>query len=173
MGAYETTNSNSEHSGNEGAKTHETEVVLNIYDLTPLNNYIYWFGFGIFHSGIEGLRSVPRILSFFFYFIYFLFMLFPSVFRCFMFFHDLGVAVIFFSVVAWRYVWILKREGGNGFEYWAFSSFILLMTIFDCDSFSSFNVSFLISSLMASKKKKEKKMAIFGLSGIINISMER
>ncbi|CAO2822728.1 unnamed protein product [Amaranthus hypochondriacus] len=31
----------------------ETPVVLNVYDLTPLNNYTYWFGFGIFHSGIE------------------------------------------------------------------------------------------------------------------------
>lgn len=28
-------------------------VVLNVYDLTPLNNYLYWFGVGIFHSGIE------------------------------------------------------------------------------------------------------------------------
>ncbi|KAL2338333.1 hypothetical protein Fmac_012779 [Flemingia macrophylla] len=28
-------------------------VVLNVYDLTPINNYLYWFGFGIFHSGIE------------------------------------------------------------------------------------------------------------------------
>ncbi|KAJ8444603.1 hypothetical protein Cgig2_023666 [Carnegiea gigantea] len=31
----------------------ETQVVLNVYDLTPLNQYTYWFGFGIFHSGIE------------------------------------------------------------------------------------------------------------------------
>ncbi|XP_039142688.1 deSI-like protein At4g17486 isoform X1 [Dioscorea cayenensis subsp. rotundata] len=30
-----------------------TPVVLNVYDLTPLNNYMYWFGLGIFHSGIE------------------------------------------------------------------------------------------------------------------------
>ncbi|CAJ1975451.1 unnamed protein product [Sphenostylis stenocarpa] len=30
-----------------------TSLVLNVYDLTPLNNYLYWFGFGIFHSGIE------------------------------------------------------------------------------------------------------------------------
>ncbi|TKY54898.1 DeSI protein [Spatholobus suberectus] len=30
-----------------------TLVVLNVYDLTPINNYVYWFGFGIFHSGIE------------------------------------------------------------------------------------------------------------------------
>ncbi|CAM8885109.1 unnamed protein product [Rhodiola kirilowii] len=28
-------------------------LYLNIYDLTPVNNYLYWFGFGIFHSGIE------------------------------------------------------------------------------------------------------------------------
>ncbi|XP_015866114.2 deSI-like protein At4g17486 [Ziziphus jujuba] len=54
MGADKTSNSNSEHSANnEGTKAHETEVVLNIYDLTPINNYMYWFGFGIFHSGIE------------------------------------------------------------------------------------------------------------------------
>ncbi|KAG4188474.1 hypothetical protein ERO13_A08G167300v2 [Gossypium hirsutum] len=26
---------------------------LNVYDLTPINNYLYWFGIGIYHSGIE------------------------------------------------------------------------------------------------------------------------
>ncbi|KAK2973632.1 hypothetical protein RJ640_029624 [Escallonia rubra] len=31
----------------------ETQVILNVYDLTPLNQYSVWFGFGIFHSGIE------------------------------------------------------------------------------------------------------------------------
>ncbi|XP_010434659.1 PREDICTED: deSI-like protein At4g17486 isoform X2 [Camelina sativa] len=30
-----------------------TPVYLNVYDLTPVNNYLYWFGIGIFHSGIE------------------------------------------------------------------------------------------------------------------------
>lgn len=30
-----------------------THVVVNVYDLTPINRYTYWFGFGIFHSGIE------------------------------------------------------------------------------------------------------------------------
>ncbi|XP_016433436.1 deSI-like protein At4g17486 isoform X4 [Nicotiana tabacum] len=28
-------------------------LYLNVYDLTPVNNYLYWFGLGVFHSGIE------------------------------------------------------------------------------------------------------------------------
>ncbi|KAF7806359.1 deSI-like protein [Senna tora] len=32
---------------------YSTPLVLNVYDLTPLNNYMYWIGLGIFHSGIE------------------------------------------------------------------------------------------------------------------------
>ncbi|XP_062229039.1 deSI-like protein At4g17486 [Phragmites australis] len=28
-------------------------VVLNVYDLTPLNNYLHWCGLGIFHSAVE------------------------------------------------------------------------------------------------------------------------
>ncbi|GAB2274203.1 hypothetical protein Dimus_008970 [Dionaea muscipula] len=28
-------------------------LYLNVYDLTPMNDYLYWFGLGIFHSGIE------------------------------------------------------------------------------------------------------------------------
>lgn len=30
-----------------------TPVYLNVYDLTPMNGYAYWAGFGIFHSGVE------------------------------------------------------------------------------------------------------------------------
>lgn len=31
-------------------------VYLNVYDLTPANDYFYWAGIGIFHTGIEGIR---------------------------------------------------------------------------------------------------------------------
>ncbi|KAL8149700.1 deSI-like protein At4g17486 [Apium graveolens] len=31
----------------------ETQVLLNVYDLTPLNKYLFCFGLGVFHSGIE------------------------------------------------------------------------------------------------------------------------
>jgi high-affinity Fe2+/Pb2+ permease len=43
------------------SKNNSSIVVLNVYDLTPINNYMYWFGFGIFHSGIEG--TFPVFLS--------------------------------------------------------------------------------------------------------------
>ncbi|KAH9313895.1 hypothetical protein KI387_022522, partial [Taxus chinensis] len=28
-------------------------IYLNVYDLTPMNGYVYWAGLGIFHSGVE------------------------------------------------------------------------------------------------------------------------
>ncbi|KAJ8770188.1 hypothetical protein K2173_011523 [Erythroxylum novogranatense] len=51
MGADNASNSTSLR--DNGNTRSETQVVLNVYDLTPINNYTYWFGFGIFHSGIE------------------------------------------------------------------------------------------------------------------------
>ncbi|XP_073220333.1 deSI-like protein At4g17486 isoform X2 [Cicer arietinum] len=46
------TSSEREHGDSSGNKT-RSMVYLNVYDLTPINNYLYLFGFGIFHSGIE------------------------------------------------------------------------------------------------------------------------
>lgn len=37
-----------------GLTAGNTPVYLNVYDLTPMNGYAYWAGFGIFHSGVEG-----------------------------------------------------------------------------------------------------------------------
>ncbi|KAI4329385.1 hypothetical protein L6164_021653 [Bauhinia variegata] len=28
-------------------------VYLNVYDLTPMNGYTYWFGLGVYHSGVQ------------------------------------------------------------------------------------------------------------------------
>lgn len=30
-----------------------TPVHLNVYDLTPMNGYVYWAGIGVFHTGVE------------------------------------------------------------------------------------------------------------------------
>ncbi|KAL8498728.1 hypothetical protein ACS0TY_021889 [Phlomoides rotata] len=34
-------------------KTGTVPVYLNVYDLTPINGYAYWFGLGIYHSGVQ------------------------------------------------------------------------------------------------------------------------
>lgn len=44
----------------------KTHLYLNVYDLTPMNNYLYLFGVGFFHSGIEG--SFPSSPFCFIYF---------------------------------------------------------------------------------------------------------
>ncbi|CAA6657555.1 unnamed protein product [Spirodela intermedia] len=36
-----------------GQTSGNAPVYLNVYDLTPVNGYVYWAGFGIFHSGVE------------------------------------------------------------------------------------------------------------------------
>lgn len=46
-------NNSSNSSSSSNSNRCETQVILNVYDLTPVNNYAVWFGFGIFHSGIE------------------------------------------------------------------------------------------------------------------------
>lgn len=45
--------SSSEKVQDKGKKKSTSMVYLNVYDLTPANNYLYLFGVGIFHSGIE------------------------------------------------------------------------------------------------------------------------
>ncbi|GER25717.1 PPPDE putative thiol peptidase family protein [Striga asiatica] len=37
---------------NNAEKSH-ARLYLNVYDLTPINHYLYWLGLGIYHSGIE------------------------------------------------------------------------------------------------------------------------
>lgn len=37
----------------DGEQKTRALLYLNVYDLTPVNNYLYWFGLGVFHSGIE------------------------------------------------------------------------------------------------------------------------
>ena len=37
-----------------GYSPENAPVYLNVYDLTNANGYVYWAGFGIFHSGVEG-----------------------------------------------------------------------------------------------------------------------
>ncbi|KAG8065607.1 hypothetical protein GUJ93_ZPchr0004g39044 [Zizania palustris] len=42
-----------QNGGGGGSDSGAAAVFINVYDLTPMNNYLYWFGLGIFHSGIE------------------------------------------------------------------------------------------------------------------------
>ncbi|XWS38625.1 hypothetical protein CRYUN_Cryun19dG0146700 [Craigia yunnanensis] len=39
--------------GQNNGGSNRALLYLNVYDLTPINNYLYLFGLGIFHSGIE------------------------------------------------------------------------------------------------------------------------
>lgn len=42
----------------------QAPVYLNVYDLTPMNGYLYWAGLGIFHSGVEGTQKTYKNLLF-------------------------------------------------------------------------------------------------------------
>lgn len=44
-------------------ETGSVPVYLNVYDLTPINGYAYWFGLGVYHSGVQGLFSYYLLLS--------------------------------------------------------------------------------------------------------------
>ncbi|CAJ2675050.1 desi-like protein at4g17486-like protein [Trifolium pratense] len=34
-------------------KSGSVPVYINVYDLTPINGYAYWFGLGVYHSGVQ------------------------------------------------------------------------------------------------------------------------
>jgi len=35
------------------SSSHDLTVYLNVYDLSDQNDILYWFGFGVFHTGVE------------------------------------------------------------------------------------------------------------------------
>ncbi|XP_057799620.1 deSI-like protein At4g17486 isoform X1 [Salvia miltiorrhiza] len=41
------------HAEQTDVEKNQAMLFLNVYDLTPANNYLYWFGLGFYHSGIE------------------------------------------------------------------------------------------------------------------------
>ncbi|GJW95418.1 deSI-like protein isoform X1 [Tanacetum coccineum] len=45
--------SSSSNSSERNMDSDDTQVFLNVYDLTPVNHYSIWLGVGIFHSGIQ------------------------------------------------------------------------------------------------------------------------
>lgn len=67
MGAESTSSSGGGIDRND--RRYDTPVVLNVYDLTPMNNYSVWFGLGIFHSGIEGLFLAQNLIFFSFFYV--------------------------------------------------------------------------------------------------------
>ncbi|KAJ1429177.1 PPPDE putative peptidase domain [Sesbania bispinosa] len=40
-------------SSRNGVVSGSVPVYLNVYDLTPINGYAYWFGLGVYHSGVQ------------------------------------------------------------------------------------------------------------------------
>ncbi|KAK4269465.1 hypothetical protein QN277_022619 [Acacia crassicarpa] len=39
--------------GLQRCRSGSVPVYLNVYDLTPINGYAYWFGLGVYHSGVQ------------------------------------------------------------------------------------------------------------------------
>lgn len=54
LSSSSSSSSSSEREQNSEKKS-GSMIYLNVYDLTTINNYLYLFGLGIFHSGIEGM----------------------------------------------------------------------------------------------------------------------
>ncbi|KAJ1693835.1 hypothetical protein LUZ63_010533 [Rhynchospora breviuscula] len=42
-----------ESAGGGAEAAQKTPIYLNVYDISPINKYLYWFGLGIYHSGIQ------------------------------------------------------------------------------------------------------------------------
>lgn len=53
MGKESTSSSSSTSPERNHYNNMDTQIFLNVYDLTPANSYSIWLGFGIFHSGIQ------------------------------------------------------------------------------------------------------------------------
>jgi hypothetical protein len=49
-------------SSRNGGGSGSVPVYLNVYDLTPFNGYAYWFGLGVYHSGVQGLSFSPTAI---------------------------------------------------------------------------------------------------------------
>ncbi|GKD18208.1 deSI-like protein isoform X2 [Tanacetum coccineum] len=58
MGIESPSSSSSSNSSERNMDSDDTQVFLNVYDLTPVNHYSIWFGVGIFHSGIQVFYGV-------------------------------------------------------------------------------------------------------------------
>lgn len=48
---------NKEKKQSASAEARKTTIYLNVYDISPINKYLYWLGLGIYHSGIQGNNS--------------------------------------------------------------------------------------------------------------------
>ena len=68
----------------------EAIVYLNIYDLTSFNDYLYWFGIGLFHSAIESKIFVGPICIRFSFALYILDFRWPYIYYCYDYFASLS-----------------------------------------------------------------------------------
>lgn len=156
MGSANTSNSSSEYE-NMNNTINDNRVVLNVYDLTPINNYTYWFGFGIFHTGIEGqFYSVLVCLSF----LIFLFMNSLLLFLfgiCFNFIHWLVVQDVLLVFLLFLFSFFLNLF----FIYWrwilggwvrSLSEYIVFFLWFLFFNFFLLEIWLLVNNLMASMR---------------------